>query len=104
MGYAQIAIDQFSERRLLLFGGRLRDAGLPSALSKGHRLRHQVLTRREVLVKATNREAGFLHEIGDTDAVEPGLTQSLRRDLDDAVVGFRLSGLRASHPALLSIT
>ena len=63
----------------------------PRALGEamGAGLGGEPVLRIEVLVKAAMGEAGLMHEISETDAVDPALTEQRRGPLDDACMGAR---------------
>src|SRR6267154_3581775 len=106
MGFAQVIINQrvVGDARPASGGGI--DPLFPHFQRRADRFSNQRVTRFEVLIEATHGEAGFLHQVRDSNPREPLFAKFLRRDRHDALMCFCLFGSGMAHcrPLRKSIT
>jgi hypothetical protein len=97
---AEIGVDERRERRALQPGDCVDRLG---AIAERvlDRLGDKLVAGGEVPVEAAVREAGFLHQVCDADALDTLFAKAGGRVLHDAVMALRFLRLRVAHLPIL---
>jgi hypothetical protein len=90
---AKVALNKAGEIVLVRLCWRFVQLSLPAPQHGAERLDDKIISRAEMLVEAPDRQSGFFHQISDAEPIDTRLTQPLRSNPQDALVGFRLRGL-----------
>src|SRR5579863_9493665 len=75
--FARVVVDQLRKGERLPTGFSSFLLALPDAECVAKRLGHEFVTRVEVLVEATHREAGFLHQLRNSESCKTLFAESL---------------------------